>query len=107
MSILSKVKDYARVCKALEEMQKQNSGLRVQLQLYRDDAERQRKENDNLRVAVAKLREMSAAPSGDVVVISAPKPEKRRSYALALQKQLMDYIGEKDGEIFVKVVKPE
>lgn len=98
MNFISKSRDYDRVCKALEEMRTQCNGLRVQLNVSADEAKRLRKELDA-------ARKQLDWQSSNIEKLSADRPEKRKYYTLALQKQLLDYIWEDEGKIHIRVVK--
>lgn len=98
MNFISKARDYSRVCKALEEARKECNGLRVQLNVSMDDAKR-------LRNDLAAARKQLDWQSENIEKLSADRPEKRKYYTLALQKQLLDYIWEDEGKIHIRVVK--
>ena len=98
MNFISKAKDYSRVCKALEEMRLQCNALRTQLNVALDEA-------NKLRGKLDAAQHRLDWQSENIVKLSADRPEKRKYFTLALQKQLLDYIWEDEGKIHIRVVK--
>ena len=118
MNIFKKIKDYDRVALALEQQTQLNNSLRVNLDVHSDNEKRLIGELKKLRSDCDELKneydkavaERSRAVTeilSNSVTLSADKPEKRKYYTLVLQKELLPFIWEKDGKIFIRVLKPE
>lgn len=108
MSLLSKIRDYDRVCKALEHERQMRNAMKVKLDIVSSENETQKRLVASLKEELANCgKGKKAAPAVEVVTIKAPKPEKRRSYVFALQKQLSAYIREEGEELVIDVVAPK
>ena len=85
--------------KALEAKEHENNGLRVQLNVSRDEVARLRRELTSAQ--------QSGIPYSRVKRVYAPKPEKRHLYVMALQKELKKYVQELGDEVYIEVLLPE
>lgn len=105
MNIFKKIKDYDRVCKALEDERAVRNQIKVDLDVAKAEVETLKRgivaANQDYRDLVTKCGKLK------VYTLDAPEPEKRKYYTLVLQKQLMPFIVKKDGRIFISVVAPE
>lgn len=107
MNIFKKIKDYDRVCKALEDERAVRNQIKVDLDVAKA-------ENESLKRGIKSARQDYLDAEGAkkelqnrIFTLDAPEPEKRKYYTLVLQKQLMPFIVKKDGRIFISVVTPE
>lgn len=107
MNIFKKIKDYDRVCKALEDERAVRNQIKLDLDVAKAEKATITREVEELRKENRDLAEKCQEFINRIFTLDAPEPEKRKYYTLVLQKQLMPFIVKKDGRIFISVVTPE
>lgn len=107
MNIFKKIKDYDRVCKALEDERAVRNQIKVDLDVAKAEIESLKRGIKSAHQDALDAEGAKKDLQNRIFTLDAPEPEKRKYYTLVLQKQLMPFIVKKDGRIFISVVTPE